>query len=251
MRWIHWLAPDFQRIHEVGARLPQECVAITSYVFRSPRFATTFKIPAYEAWIDHADLRPAYQFHRRFLQHLQWRCPGVQWVLKSPAHLAGLDALLETYPDAGIIQTHRDPLVAIPSLASLRTVLHSAFSDQVDPRAIGLATTRYWAQVLEHAIHFRRRHPTAQGLFCDVHYQALIRDPIGTVQRIYTAFGRTLSEDAAVSMRRYLAQHPQHHYGVHRYTLAQFGLNPAEETHRYSAYRAYFGIPSEGHPGVT
>jgi hypothetical protein len=226
-------------------------VAITSYVFRSPRFATTFWVPAYEAWIDHADLRPAYQFHRRFLQHLQWRCPGGQWVLKSPAHLAGLDALLETYPDAGIIQTHRDPLVAMPSLASLRTVLHSAFSDQVDPRAIGLATTSYWAEVLEHAIHFRRRHPAAHGRFCDVHYQALTRDPIGTVQGIYTAFGRTLSEDAAEGMRWYLAQHPQHRHGVHRYTLAQFGLDPAEETHRYSAYRAYFGIPSEGHPGAA
>jgi hypothetical protein len=46
-------------------------------------------------------------------------------------------------------------------------------------------------------------------------------------------------------MQRYLAQHSQHRYGEHRYTLAQFGLNPAEETRRYTAYRDYFGIPSE------
>jgi hypothetical protein len=199
----------------------------------------------YEAWIDHADLRPAYHFHRRFLQHLQWRCPGAQWVLKSPAHLSGLDALLETYPDAGIIQTHRDPLVAIPSLASLRTVLQGAFSDHVYPLRIGLETTRHWAQVLEHAIQFRRLHPAAHSRFCDVHYQALIRDPIGTMQRIYTFFGRSLSQEAEACMQRYLAQHSQHRYGEHRYTLAQFGLDPAEETRRYTAYRDYFGIPSE------
>jgi hypothetical protein len=251
LRWIDWLAPDFRRIHAVGARLPQECVAITSYIVRSPRFATTCWIPTYEAWIDHADLRPAYQFHRRFLQQLQWRGPTGQWVLKSPAHLASLEALLETYPDAAIIQTHRDPLVALPSLASLRTVLHSAFSDHVDPCVIGQATTQYWAEVLARALTFRRQHPAAQGRFCDVSYEALIRDPIGTVQRIYTAFGRTLSAEAVAGMQRYLAQYPQHRDGVHRYTLAQFGLDPGEETCRYSFYRAYFDIPAEGHSGAV
>jgi Sulfotransferase domain len=80
-----------------------------------------------------------------------------------------------------------------------------------------------------------------------VHYQELTRDPIGTVQRIYTFFGRSLSQEAEACMQRYLAQHSQHRYGEHRYTLAQFGLDPAEETRRYSAYRDYFGIPSEGH----
>jgi hypothetical protein len=245
MRCIYWLAPEFKRIHEVGARLPQECVAITSHVFRSPQFATTFHVPSYEAWIDKADLRPAYQFHRRFLQHLQWRCSGQQWVLKSPAHLAGLDALLETYPDAGIIQTHRDPLVAIPSLASLRTVLHSAFSNAVDPLQIGLETTSYWAQVLIQVIQFRHAHPAAQSRFYDVHYHDLTRDPIGTVRRIYAHFGLPFTQTAEGRMRQYLAQHPRHQYGEHRYTMEQFGLKPAEEAERYRAYRDHFGIPLE------
>ena len=245
MRCIYWLAPEFKRIHEVGARLPQECVAITSHVFRSPQFATTFYVPSYEAWIDKADLRPAYQFHRRFLQHLQWRCSGQQWVLKSPAHLAGLEALLETYPDAGIIQTHRDPLVAIPSLASLRTVLHSAFSNAVDPLQIGLETTSYWAQVLIQVIQFRHAHPAAQSRFYDVHYHDLTSDPIGTVRRIYAHFGLPFAQAAEARMRQYLAQHPRHQYGEHRYTMEQFGLIPAEEARRYRAYRDHFGIPLE------
>ena len=245
MRWIDWLAPDFKRIHEVSARLPQECVAITSHVFRSPQFATTYRVPSYEAWIDQADLRPAYQFHRRFLQHLQWPCSEQQWVLKSPAHLTGLGALLETYPDAGIIQTHRDPLVAMPSLASLRTVLHGAFSNTVDPLQIGLETTSYWAQVLVQAIEFRRLHPAAQSRFHDVYYHDLTRDPIGTVQRIYTYFGLPFTPEAEARMRQYLAQHPRHQYGEHRYTMEQFGLKPAEEMRRYSAYCDYFGIPLE------
>jgi hypothetical protein len=245
MRCLDWLAPDFKRIHEVGARLPQECVAIMSHVFQSPQFATTCHVPSYEAWIDKADRRPAYQFHRRFLQHLQWRCAGQQWVLKSPAHLAGLDALLATYPDAGIIHTHRDPLVAIPSLASLRTVLHSAFSDAVDPLQIGLETTSYWAQVLLQAIQFRHTHPAAQHRFYDVYYDELTRDPLGTVQRLYVHFELPWTPTAEARMRQYLAQHPQHQYGTHRYTMEQFGLKPAEEADRYRVYRDHFGIPLE------
>jgi hypothetical protein len=166
-------------------------------------------------------------------------------VLKSPAHLAGLDALLETYPDAGIIQTHRDPLVAIPSLASLRTVLHGAFSNVVDPLQIGLETTSYWAQILLQVIEFRRAHPAARDRFYDVHYHDLTSDPIGTVQRIYTHFGRPLAQEAEARMRHYLAQHPRHQYGEHRYTMEQFGLKPAEESRRYRAYCDYFGIPLE------
>jgi hypothetical protein len=245
MRCLDWLAPDFQRIHAVGARLPQECVAIMSHVFRSPQFATTFHVPAYEAWIDQADHRPAYHFHRRFLQHLQWRGAGSQWVLKSPAHLAGLDAILATYPDAGIIHTHRDPLVAIASLASLRTVLHRAFSHAVDPRQIGRATTDYWAEVLLQAIQFRQTHPAAQDRFYDVYYSELMRDPLGTVEGLYRHFGLALTPAAAGRMRQYLAAHPRQQYGAHRYSLAQFGLRPVEEAARYQAYRDHFGIPPE------
>ena len=69
-------------------------------------------------WLVHeADMAPAYRWHRRFLQHLQSRHPGERWVLKSPGHLWCLDALLAEYPDAVLVQTHRDPLKVIASVA--------------------------------------------------------------------------------------------------------------------------------------
>jgi hypothetical protein len=135
--------------------------------------------------------------------------------------------------------------VAIPSLASLRTVLHSAFSNAVDPRQIGLETTSYWAEVLIQAIQFRQAHPAAQSHFYDVYYHDLTSDPIGTVRRLYTHFGLPWTQAAEARMRQYLAQHPQHQYGVHRYTMEQFGLIPAEEAERYRAYRDHFGISLE------
>ncbi len=120
LRWLDWLAPDFKAIHPVGARLPLECIAIMSASFRSTRFQTTYNVPSYEAWLAGEDMRPAYAFHRRFLQHLQWRAPGVRWVLKAPAHVFSFDALLDTYPDARIVHTHRDPVTSVaPERASV------------------------------------------------------------------------------------------------------------------------------------
>ena len=70
LRWLDWLAPDFKAIHPVGAQLPLECIAIMSASFLAARFQTTYNVPTYEAWLATQDMRPAYAFHRRFLQHL-------------------------------------------------------------------------------------------------------------------------------------------------------------------------------------
>lgn len=123
LRWLDWLAPDFKAIHPVGAQLPLECIAIMSASFLAARFQTTYNLPTYEAWLATQDMRPAYAFHRRFLQHLQWHAPGARWVLKAPSHVFSFDALLDTYPDARIVQTHRDPVTAVASVASLSSVI--------------------------------------------------------------------------------------------------------------------------------
>ena len=119
LRWFHRLNPDFKRIHDLGARLPEECLIIHSHSFLSFQFQTTHHVPNYETWLEAQDLRPSYRYHRRFLQHLQWRWRGERWILKAPAHLFGIEALFDVYPDAGVILTHRDPLEVVGSLASL------------------------------------------------------------------------------------------------------------------------------------
>lgn len=243
MRWLPRLAPRFEAIHRVSARLPEECIGITSHTFASPRFHTTHRVPSYQAWLLHYDLRPVYAYHRRFLQHLQCRCPAERWVLKAPAHLFALPALFETYPDAMIVQTHRDPLKVLASTASLTAVLHGAFSDRIALAEIGREVTGRWAEGLERAMAFRRAG--ASERFLDVHYRALAGNPIETVKRIYRHFGLLFRSDTEASMRRYLAENPKDKYGKHDYALVHFGLDPEEERRRYDAYCDYFGVERE------
>jgi hypothetical protein len=242
IRWFHRLNPEFRKIHALGARLPEECLIITSHSFLSFQFQTGHRVPSYQAWLEEQDLRPAYAAHRRFLQHLQWRCPATRWVLKAPAHLYGIRALLQTYPDAGIILTHRNPLEVVPSMASLHATLRNTFSDTIDPHETGAEATRRWAEGIARALRERDAGAISPERFLDVMYVDLVRDPIEVVRRVYRHFDLPFTAVFEARMRRFLSENPKDKHGQHQYTLAQFGLDRDEERERYRAYRERFGL---------
>ena len=238
------LMPDFKTVHLIGARLPQECIAITSHAFRSYSFETMSAVHSYRAWHDRQDKRPEYEFHRQFLQHLQWRCPGQRWVLKAPGHLLALEALVQVYPDACILMTHRDPLKVLASCASFTEVLRSAFSDRVDKAAMAQQVGQRWEEGAGLAVKYRQEGNLRHQLF-DVQYLELVRDPMSMVRRIYEHFDLELTGAAETAMQRFLAKNPKDKSGVHQYSLEEFGLNSETERHRFQAYVDCFGIEPE------
>jgi len=245
LRWLDRLAPGFKAIHPLDAQLPIECLAITSYSFLSQRFHTMYRVPTYQEWLLGQDMRPAYGLHRRLLQHLQWRTPAERWVLKAPSHVFAFDALFDTYPDALIVQTHRDPVTVLASVASLTAVLRRAFSDHVDLAEIGLEVTRHWADGLAQVMHVRRRGHIPADHVLDLHYRELVDDPLAAVRRIYAQFDLPLTAAAGERMRRYLAGHPQDQHGRHVYSLASFGLDPGDLTDHFRAYNEHIASQSD------
>jgi hypothetical protein len=245
LKWIDILMPDFKKVHMIGARLPQECIAITSHDFRSYSFETMSAVHSYRVWHDSQDKRPEYEFHRQFLQHLQWRCPGQRWVLKAPGHLLALEALLQVYPDACVVMTHRDPLKVLASCASFTEVLRSAFSDRVDKVPMARQVGERWEEGAGLAMKYRQAGNLGGQLF-DVQYLELVRDPISMARRIYEHFDLELTAAAETAMQRFLVEHPKDKGGMHRYSLEKFGLNPEAERRRFQPYLDCFGIEPEG-----
>jgi Sulfotransferase family len=239
------LVPGFKSMHPMGAQLPQECVAITQHEFATMIYPPTHYVPSYQRWLDAADMRWVYASHRRWLQYLQWRCPAERWILKSPGHLWALDALLAVYPDARFVQTHRDPLKVIASLASLVAMLRGMASDRIDAHAIGAEWTVILARGLEKAMQVRAAGAVRDDQFFDMQFSEFIADEIAMVRRIYTHFDREFTPEAESRMRRFLAANPKDKHGAHRYTLAQSGLDVATERRRYAAYQERYRIPSE------
>jgi hypothetical protein len=245
LKWLDLLMPEFKTVHLIGARLPQECIAITSHDFRSYTFESMYAVPSYRAWHDRQDKRSEYEFHRHFLQHLQWRCPGQRWVLKAPSHLLALEALLQVYPDAGILLTHRDPLTVLASCASFTEVLRRMFSDRVDKASLAREVRQRWEQGAGLAVKYRQAPGDLSRQLFDVHYLELVRDPMSMVRRIYERFDLELTTAAEVAMQRFLSANPKNKGGVHRYSLEEFGLNPEEERRRFQFYLDFFGIEPE------
>jgi len=238
--WANRLAPEFMRIHPLAPDLPQECIAIHAQIFMGIQFHTTHDVRSYEDWFERGSQDLAYDFHRRLLQHLQAQRPGARWVLKAPGHLFSLAALLRRYPNARIVQTHRDPLRVMASMASHATVLRRAFSDSADPKRIAADWADRWARALDDFLMVRDRSPAAQ--FLDVSYDSIERAPLETAERVYAFLGWPLTQDARAAMAAFLAANPKDKHGTHRYTLEEFGLERAGEIRRFRRYCERFEI---------
>jgi hypothetical protein len=240
---LNWLAPTFQHVHPVGAELPQECVSLMTPTFMSDQFDTMYYVPSYRAWFFRQDCSPAYEYHRRFLQHLQFRHSARRWILKAPTHMFALPTLLSIYPDALFVQVHRAPLKAMASLSSLITILRSVFSNSVDPIVVCREAIQYWSETLEQFLQERDR--LAVNRICDLDYVAIRRDPIAATGRIYDHFGWSFSHNAERRMRAVLANQPREQHGLHRYSLGQFGLQGAEVTEAFAAYSERFDLSDQ------
>lgn len=237
-----FLAPNIRAVHELGARLPEECLMIMAFSFRSFQFPSMHYVPSYQQWMEDNDLGPAYAYHRRVLQHLQWRHQAERWVLKAPAHIFGIEPIVATYPDAGIIHLHRDPLEVAASLTSLTVAIYAAFSEGIDPRRVGRDLVESLHSGLARYARERDADAARQQRFFDVRYGDLTRDPMATVRGIYKFFGMSLTDEAEARMQRFLAENPKAKYGEHRYSLDQYGIDRATEARRFQPYCERFGV---------
>jgi len=241
------IIPGFTDFHPLGARLAQECVRMTGGDFRSMIFPTQYDVPGYDRWLLHeADMAPAYRWHRIYLQHLQSRHAGERWLLKSPAHLWCLGALLDEYPDALVVQTHRDPVRVISSISALVALLRSMASDH---SSVARAAGQYAEDILvglERSVEARRDGTVPSDQVVDVQFAEFLADPFTTIGAVYDALGLEFSAEAESRMRAFLAEHPgDGGGGGSRYTFADTGLDADVLRERGRDYQEYFGVPSE------
>jgi hypothetical protein len=238
--------PELRSMHPMGARLGQECIVITGGEFASPIFNSQYSLPSYLRWVtNEADMAPAYHWHRRFLQLLQWRNPRGRWVLKTGAHLWALPALMTEYPEALVVQTHRDPLRIIASLSSLFAVVQATASDGVTMADVAAQWADPVLDALDRSVTAREDGTVPAERVVDVHYGSFMADPFHTIRSIYDTLGADLTHDAEARMRRFLAKNRADKHGSHEYSFADTGLDPGSVRQRARRYQEYFDVESE------
>ncbi len=239
--------PGFASFHELGAELAQEDVRIFTGDFKSMQHSLQFEVPAYNRWLlREADIGEAYAYHRKFLQHLQSEHHGERWLLKSPAHLWSLPALIAEYPDAIVIQNHRDPLKVIASLSALGASLREMTTDHFEVTRLAAQYSEDIVLGLDRALEARRDGIFAPGQVIDIRYQDIRHDLIAAVGRIYDQIGLELTAETEARMRAHLVAHPGDQSGsLKRYSFAETGLVEAELRERVREYQEYFDVESE------
>ncbi|TDC88837.1 sulfotransferase [Actinomadura sp. 7K507] len=227
--------PEFMGVHYISADSVEECWQLLRQSMLSISFESLAHLPTYSSWLAEQDWTPAYRRHRRNLQLIGLNDTGHRWILKNPSHLFALDALLDVYPDALIVQTHRDPRTAMASMCSLAAHATEGWSDVFTGATLGRDQLELWSRGLELFHAERARHDPAQ--FVDVHYDDFVRDPISTVESVYQQFGLPFSDDARTAMTDL---HQESATGAakpaHRYALEDFGLTAEQVDERFAGH---------------
>jgi Sulfotransferase family len=245
LRFFNRLSPGIRALHPIEADAPEECIEFTSQVFRSPRFDDVYRAPSYRAWLDKSGYDEGYRFLARFLRHLQGpaEAPPRRWILKSPEHVFSFDALTRVFPDAMLVLVHRDPGHVLASAARLTELLRAPFTTAIDRLEIGRKVADYWQDGMRRMVKVAD-DPSfpLQSRLVHVRYHSLVADPVGTIARIYDAFGLELSRKARAVMAAKVALAPGGGYGANRYRPEEFGIDPGRERERASIYAERFGV---------
>lgn len=238
------VAPAFASMHEMGGRIPSECGQLMVGTFISDQIAALHQTPGYSQWCAGADYLPVYQYHKTILQILQWKNPRQRWLLKAPEHQVHLDTLLEVYPDARIVQTHRDPIKCMASTTSLMGTLYSMRSDQPFNAALfeNIIMGEATAQRLEHVMAQREAGLVPEASIIDSRYQDLMDTPMECIEAIYRHFQLTLTAVARERMLAYLKAKPQGQFGKHRYTVDE---QRSRDRPLFRRYQQAYNVPNE------
>ncbi|MEZ0186586.1 MAG: sulfotransferase [Candidatus Reddybacter sp.] len=239
LRFQNYLIPQMKEIHTFHLDGPEECTSLLMQGFSTLAIAAMFNVPAYAQWLSTADHEPTYRHFKKILQTLQWQYPGERWLLKSPSHIDAVDSILTVFPDARFVQTHRDPVKAVASFASLCAAFRGLCSTSVDMHEVGEQALDRLAIDFESYLEVRK---TCDGAnFVDLQYRDLVTNPLATVGGIYEHFALPFSLVTEANMTAYLAK--EREGGGHQYRPEDFGLSAKGIRDRFQAYIDTFNIP--------
>ena len=239
---LSFLAPDFKLVHPVSVSAPEEDVLLLDLSFMSQAPEAMMRVPSYSKWLETQDHGVAYAHFCQVLQLLQFAQPEKNWVLKSPHHMEYLDAVLEQFPKATIIQTHRDPRKTMPSFCSMVAHGMGIFSDRVAVRELTAHWIRKVKRMMQKSIDIRERQPSR---FFDISYYDLMSRPLDVLSELWDYVGVDFNDSARKAARLCLSENPKDRFGKHRYQLSDFGLDSVSIEREFGFYREKYNIPIE------
>jgi len=235
-------APQKRAAHFMAAEELHECCMLLWQSFVSNLWSCGWTAPSYDAWWQCQSEAAAYRHYYRCVQLIGSRSPDRRWLLKNPGHIENLDLLFAVFPDARVIQTHRDPAKAVPSLVSLLMQLHPLMEQGRTAQRAQLMLAREvakWAHAVDKCDRVRERHP---GQVLDVVHADFHGEPMRTLERIYAFIGMDIPGDVRAALVQRIEEKPELKHGVHRYNIADYGMTEDEAREPFGDYVQRFDL---------
>lgn len=230
-------APDLMSIHPMSIDQSDEELIILGQLFSSTMIEGMYYVPTYARWLIENSRTRCYKDLRQILQSLQWqdkKRKGAKWVLKTPGHLMALDAVLETFPGAKIVMTHRDPVSTVPSYCSMMYTLYG-MGAEVDRQSVGAFWEKRLAELLDLFMDIREKSGGAS--FIDVRYTDLTKTPIEEGKRVLAEAGIPVTPEIEAGMSEWVEANRREDRAPHKYSLEDFGLDKANIERDFAKYR--------------
>lgn len=229
--------PFFPIVHPLNAEGMEECYFLLMHLIH----LTLIMLPKHMERVLSQDHLVEYTYYYQLLQVLQYVQPKDHFVLKCPMHLMSLPELLSLFPTGQIVQTHRSPAQMMGSWCSFLALVMRNNIQDFNLHASGEYWLWVWSTLVEKGM--AARTAVNAGQFYDVPYAFLLKEPLTAVRGIYTHFGMELTPEAESKMKEWNGRNPQHKSGVHRYSLAQFGLTESRVNQAFANYIERYQIP--------
>ena len=229
-------SPEALDIHPWDYKGADEEILLLEHNFLSTVPESFMALPSYSEWIEDQDHTLAYEDLKKFIQYLQWQNPGREkkrWVLKSPHHLGFIDKMISVFPDAKIIQTHRDPIKTVPSFCSMCANLFEPLTTNFDKVFIGKHWSNKLTRALNHCMNISEQHPDN---FLDLEFLNMIKDPIDEMKKIYEFIGESFGEKTEVAMEAWREEN-KHEMGAHKYSLEEYDLTESQINNNFAKYQ--------------
>ena len=229
-------SPEALDIHPWDYKGADEEILLLEHNFLSTVPESFMALPSYSEWIEEQDHTLAYEDLKKFIQYLQWQNPGREkkrWVLKSPHHLGFIDKMISVFPDAKIIQTHRDPIKTLTSFCSMCANLFEPLTTNFDKVFIGKHWSNKLTRALNHCMNISEKHPDN---FLDLEFLNMIKDPIDEMKKIYEFIGEPFGEKTEVAMEAWREEN-KHEMGAHKYSLEEYDLTESQINDNFAKYQ--------------
>jgi len=210
-------APDMVAHHNSSTvDRPEECARVMAGDV--PMKLNTYLMPYHTDTIFGWNWTHAYKRYSKVLQMWQYHEVKNQptkarltrrWVLKSPFHIGNMKSLIEAFPDADIVFTHRDLASHTLSACSLKRSIDDIFLNEIDLHKIGNGHLLQLDTNLRRADDFfisSKSSSLSDNTNHIIHsnFKQFISDPIKMIQSIYNQLGYEFTNEYRIILEKYL-----------------------------------------------